>query len=332
MKDMTRKPLGLLAMALCAFIGGGVLGQVGGDAGRPEASATDRSAAAEEFLKAKALYDAGKFVEARAANEKVLQLDASNSNAQLLKTVLQARLGRGGGASAATSTSPARILTLPQVSRIRLLEMTPTDMTVRGHIDSKTLEDFWREVMAKDAANGAAGHDQFMRPGNFFAQAMRIRDSGQQKFMDQVNVTSDPAALTGYKNFVRPLIAQSCINCHDHPRAFELVAQGIPGVTADQIDCTNFYTMSMYAGKDGKMLDRDNPESSLLLQYGLPKASASTPHPGPELHRFSSTTDARYRSMYTWIKALTLPRPAYGIDAAASGLATSKPATRQSRP
>ena len=106
-----------------------------------------------------------------------------------------------------------------------------------------------------------------------------------------------------------------------------------PASTPEQ-QYTNFYILAMYSNRDGKMIDRDNPEKSLLLQYSLPYANAGTKHPKIDVRRISGVNDPRLRAMNDWIKALAFPKPSYGIAYEVAGAApatTSAPATRPAK-
>ena len=68
------------------------------------------------------------------------------------------------------------------------------------------------------------------------------------------------------------------------------------------------------------MIDRDEPRTSLLAAYGLPRAEAKTPHPDVPGFRpyFRTRNDKRYGSMIDWIDRLRHPLRArhYGIQVA----------------
>jgi hypothetical protein len=324
---------GWLAFFACgALLAGLVLGQTSDPAAAPPrpapVSAANKAAAAEQFQVAKNLYDAGKFTDANVENEKALRLDPANASALALKAVLASKVGASTSNSATTKSVAAsrgalKNLTPQQISTVRLMEMSPADTAVRGKIDGKVVEEFWSEVLSKDPMvdSSKAAHDNFVRAGNFVTQAGRIRDSGVQKYIEQVSITTDPIVMTAYKNNVRAFVMQNCAtaDCHGGEKAGSFrLANG----TGDAVDYTNFYVLSMYANTSGKMLDRDTPENSLLLQYALPKTAARSPHPVVEVRRFTGTNDARFRSIYEWIKALNLPRPKYGIEAAVTAPAT----------
>jgi hypothetical protein len=67
------------------------------------------------------------------------------------------------------------------------------------------------------------------------------------------------------------------------------------------------------------VVDRDFPESSLLLQYMLPLDRADAPHPDvPGFKPMArSKNDPKYQEALAWIKSLSAVAPAYGVDLSA---------------
>ena len=63
------------------------------------------------------------------------------------------------------------------------------------------------------------------------------------------------------------------------------------------------------------MIDRLHRQSSLLLQFGLPRSLATLPH--PEVHdfkpMFSSEQDPSFIEMSNWIGSFNVIAPDYGI-------------------
>lgn len=79
---------------------------------------------------------------------------------------------------------------------------------------------------------------------------------------------------------------------------------------------TNFYILNRMHNADGAMVDRDAPRRSLLLQYGLKRAAAATPHPEVPGWRaqFNDEDDARFVQYAEAIDQLWKPAPNYGIS------------------
>jgi hypothetical protein len=80
-----------------------------------------------------------------------------------------------------------------------------------------------------------------------------------------------------------------------------------------------------------RMIDRQAPERSLLLQYAMPGSIAEYDHPDVPNYRpvLRGPTDVRYRQILSWIGHSLQPvEPKYGIDFKTPG-ATTNPAATQ---
>lgn len=140
----------------------------------------------------------------------------------------------------------------------------------------------------------------------------------------KVRVPHDPEALAAFRREINP----------GHvARYFELQFGGgrVPGLelvrfrpktTAEAY--TNFVSLCRFRHEGRAMIDRFNPESSLLLQWALPREEAL--HPAPDLPnwrpRFRSIRDPRYVRLLEWIDSLVKFDPDY-----ATLLPTTQPGT-----
>ena len=289
-------------------------------AGAPATAGVNKAGADAQFEKAKALYDDGKYAEAQVENDKALAMDPGNTSALLLKRVLGTKVTATGepAATMATSTGPAgrmALLNTQQISLIRLMELGPDDRRITGTVDRKTLDDLWDYLTAKDPTidKSRATHDAFVAPANFPAQVRKIRESNDSKFMEKVLLTNDPAVLLTYRNTINTFVLQNCATseCHGGAKggALRLVS---PGTAAEQ-QYTNFYILTQYTNAEGRMIDRDNPDQSLLVQYALPWANAAFKHPKAEVKKLTGPQDNRMRVITDWVKSLAFPKPNYQI-------------------
>jgi hypothetical protein len=294
------------------------------------ASAADHAAALDSFRKARAFYNQRDFADANAANDHALQLDPSLNEAKLLRKVLREKVGNGtptsptaGDAEAGgPTTGPAKVkaLTMEQVSMVRLQELSEADTQIRGRVPRKALDAFWNKYMktqtGADLSQGA--YNAFISSANFMGQVHAIKDSNLQEFAESVEISSDPARMVAFRTSVEPYVLQNCATsaCHggDKVANFHLLRPG--AASPDQVIYTNFYTMAEYRTKDGgQMINRDDPDLSLFLQYGLPKTVAQFAHPGNAQFRphFGDKTAPEYQIMAAWVKSLAFPKPNYGV-------------------
>jgi hypothetical protein len=293
-------------------------------ASRPATNpAANKAAANTQYLKAKELYDAGKFAEANVENDKALALDPTHGDATLMKRVLEGKLTAGAGGAGAVAGKPGQ-LTPTQIALVKVGELTANEPNIRGRIDRAALEEFWNEVYIKDPLAGDTSpqtRNAFLNanPNNFPRQVQLIRESKQQKYLEKITITTDPAAIVAFRSGAlapHTYMMANCATseCHGGEKAgnFRLLPVGA-GAASTEVVYTNFYIMSMYSGKDGKMIDRDSPDKSLFLQYSLPWASSPVKHPKVDIKKIPNVQDNRYRSMMEWVRNLNLPRPNYGI-------------------
>ncbi|MCD6303865.1 MAG: hypothetical protein J7M21_02765, partial [Planctomycetes bacterium] len=83
----------------------------------------------------------------------------------------------------------------------------------------------------------------------------------------------------------------------------------------DRVAYTNFLILDSFHKPGGlRMIRRDNPEESLLLQYALPRNIARYRHPEKIRSAFRSRNDPGYRLTLQWIRSLKGPlHPDYRI-------------------
>ena len=158
----------------------------------------------------------------------------------------------------------------------------------------------------------------------------------------RVQVRGDPLALATFRRTVhRQYVLNYCgtTKCHGKPETegFKLFAKR---PSDDATVYTNYYLLHTYAEGKGFMIDRDRPESSYLVQYGLPRVDASTPHPEAEgwQPKFRRADMPLQRQLTDWIEQLNNdPVPEYPIeypprakpDEEKGGPDDSKPAPRR---
>ena len=340
----------MAAAALAAAVAVQWWGGYGESSARGATTVTtdNHAAAVAQFQAARDLYQQGKYKEADAANDKALQLDPTLSDAQLLHKILQSKLADAptGGANG-KSEGPAKaangfkLLNQQQISMIRLQEMSNNETNVRGKVPVKTLQTFWNDYVKTQvgADLSTTAYNNFINPLNFAQQVRAIKQSNMPQLAQTIEITSDPADMIAFRNSVHPWILQNCATsaCHGGEKAGKLRLYHPPGPANDAALYTNFYILSTYAPADGgKLLDRDQPEKSNLLQYALPKVTAAHAHPGSlDVHRFGETGNAEYQNIENWIKGLAYPQPQYGIiyELPGSGPSpTTKPETPATRP
>jgi hypothetical protein len=218
-------------------------------------------------------------------------------------------------AESTTTPTPAGYLTNNDIYAIRRAELRP---------DDNVRVEFYNNVRQRYLGlhgNMAAFFDESQTQ-----QALDILQSGDPHLADDVRIVTDPRVLLEFRAQVQPRILAGCAatGCHaSGAGGFFLYTEARQPMAA----YTNFYILqksgSKIAGADtfGKgpayrpMVDRLRPESSLILQFGLPRLAATTPHPDVKDYTpmYRDTNDPAYRQVLNWIGDLSPMAPDYGI-------------------
>jgi len=162
-------------------------------------------------------------------------------------------------------------------------------------------------------------------------------DAAHAKYADQIRIVDDPAVFREFRRVVLPEVMKGCATpaCHGGSvsKGFRLVNEPRH---ATQALYTNFFILQWATGKDGRpVIDRKEPEGSLLLQYLLPAGEAQVSHPPAQVPIkpiVRGRNDRTYRAILDWIRSLRPFRDGrsdYGIRyGGAEPPAASRPATR----
>jgi hypothetical protein len=319
---------------------------------------------------ARAAFEFHEYNLARDAADSALQIDPNNGDAvAMLETIrVQQRLEKNNPPPAhdATGTAPvsrpaategaggaaqlaenAKLLKPAEINAIRQAEMRPEDVGVRIRFDRNVLK---RYVEFSNRV-----------PADFYAlnamqQAQAIMHDGPAEMRKDIQILNDPPAILQYRRMVQPFLVQNCATtgCHNGSNPKYNV---ILPAESDAATYTNFYILDKYTKKmpqsadavfgrgDAKILDRQRPAQSLLLQYAMPGSIAEIDHPDVQNYRppLRGVTDPRYRQMLDWVGSALQPvDPDYGFDypipgatqpttnpaATQQATTTTKPATR----
>lgn len=211
-------------------------------------------------------------------------------------------------------------LTEEQVNVIKIWETDPRK------IGSRTRAVVPRAVMQK--VIGKYGDDPLMPVGAKQRRGLLGLDGGEKlklmvaldarEFFPQVIMRDEPPAmLTFRRQFHRQYVIGYCGKCHgtDESKGLRLLREH---AVTERAAYTNFAILERFENREGfRMIDRDEPRTSLLLAYGLPRGEAKTPHPEVSgLGRYFRTRlDKRYAAMLAWINELRRPLHArhYGL-------------------
>jgi hypothetical protein len=219
--------------------------------------------------------------------------------------------------STATATPPSQYLSAEDVTLIRRKELLP---------DDQARLDFTGNVRNRYLA--LTGADPAAFGGESIAQqAIDIFQTNNPQLMKDVRILSDPNVLLIFRSHIQPRILAGCAaaGCHGGTGSggFFLYTDADKVLPA----YTNFdilvQTSRKISGKDvfgtgpitRPMIDRLHSQSSLLLQFGLPRSVATMPH--PDVHDFKpmfrNADDPNFIEMSNWIASFNVIPPDYGI-------------------
>jgi hypothetical protein len=262
----------------------------------------------------------------------ILRRQRDHEPAKLLMELAEVELAAAGGnntpASPGGSRKPAsaalgRLVTDDEIQVMRREELQvdrPDRVQVR--IPREVQDQFFTEM--QNASDFSYSRKRFfsLHPSE---KAQLILRYAPEAYGEQIEILSDPDRFTVFERTVLPLIKDNCATagCHSpvSPAKWRIYNDRILN---KQMVYTNFLLTHNFEveGSAERLIDRDYPRRSLLLQYGLPSAPPSeerqSNHPmvgGGEISpMFKDTNDRRYRDLLTWLESLDVQAPDYGIS------------------
>lgn len=139
-------------------------------------------------------------------------------------------------------------------------------------------------------------------------------DSDNTSIRHDILITKDPRFMAEFRTQIWPMLTTSCASlaCHGGEKGkgglkvFNISAKNV------KVDYTNYVLLwggvrKNDGGGHRRMIDKNWPNLSLVLQYGLPAANARYKHPVKIKSLFKSTKDKKYVRVINWIKSLEGP-------------------------
>ncbi|MBS3735108.1 MAG: hypothetical protein KGY99_09310 [Phycisphaerae bacterium] len=241
-----------------------------------------------------------------------------------------------GGDAADDGVAAKHLMTMEDVNRIRRHELRE-DEEVAVSFKNNVRRRFVRANHGKGDFKEPGFERTFWRmsPLEQARYILKHTDETERAMRDDILLRRDPQFMVTYQRDIWPLIRNSCATagCHGEKAAegtFRLFP--IAG-NLTRAHYTNFYILSTHAVDGWKLIDRDHPDLSLLVQYGLPARYAERRHPSAIEPIFRDRDDPKYRRLVDWIESLDGP-PFRGYDVAyeppapGSGEPTTRSTTR----
>jgi len=251
------------------------------------------------------------------------RLDPHNPDAAILLDTIQgeraldAKPAAVSGAGAAATTAPSgKYLAMDDVYAIRRGELMPDDQVRVSFLNN-----------VRKRYLGSGGDAAAFNAGSETQQALDILQSGDANLAKDVHVVSEPHVMADFRVLVQRRILAGCAaaGCHSGAGAGGFVLY--PDARETLPSYTNFYILEQAGRKViggdtigggavyRPMIDRVHAQSSLLLQFGLPRSMAGSPHPEVKGFRpmFVSPDDSNYVEIARWIESMNPIVPDYGI-------------------
>lgn len=192
--------------------------------------------------------------------------------------------------------------------QINLIKIYEVQLNTKPRItfSRDDLEEFLREYATDDRVpRGREGHQQFLRAEGY-EQLKLMFDVRARDYYGKANYRGEPAPMSVWHRQIHRNYVLEYFREYFGTGQIPAIYLFPQGRDASRIAYTNFYILTQIRVDGVPIIDRDRPEESLLLQWGLPRAEAKFQAPDvPNWEpRFRSTEDERYKSVLAWIKSL----------------------------
>ena len=207
-----------------------------------------------------------------------------------------------------------------QVNIIRVWEL-PNDFVNSGppiQIPPKVVNEFLEKYRDQPGMPRGRNAERAFRGASDARKLQLMMEKRAREFYGEVKVTRDPPAMLEYRSQIhnRYVLNYCATNeCHGNTAAPGDLYLFQAQPTSDQTVYTDFFILSRMRTARGAMIDRDRPNLSLLLQYGMAPEAAAFPHPDVPgwRPRFRGSDDPTVRR-YAQIIDELYTNPNYGIS------------------
>jgi hypothetical protein len=271
-------------------------------------------------------------LEAALKIKKAKNEDALAVNLKLAQVTAQIKKLTGGATTDPNTTriiEKGDLLNMADIYMIRLRELTPNDnvaVVFKNDVINRYVKlmqgrevDDWNKPWKEKAFKNM--------PATRRVLEIRKHQETNIELLKDIQIETDPMFFRVFQRMIWPQIRNRCAMplCHggkEKPR------KGPKFVVDTKLDSlngryTNFALLSGYqAGQGRRIINRQEPQMSLLLQYGLDRRVSTLRHKKeikPPL--FKSMDDPLFKRMCAWIKALKGPlHPDYNIEKKLNGV------------
>ncbi|GJM26742.1 MAG: hypothetical protein DHS20C16_31570 [Phycisphaerae bacterium] len=240
-------------------------------------------------------------------------------------------------------STPIRELTNEEIQILRRSELAlnrPERVPV--NFKNRVLDRFWNYLSMRENL-GPRDRATFnrLRPATRKAQFIlgkiqsyeraSLEDSPfVDEFSKDIEIEDDPAMFRAFKSpRVSGVILSSCATarCHGGRDAGDFMLFN-ERVMNDRLHYANYMALNEYEKDGERLINRDNPQRSLLLIFGQPQTTGpGSDHPTEVDVVFPNARNTKYRNLLSWIASLDVIQPDYGfsLDEPAKTSKGSKP-------
>ena len=215
-----------------------------------------------------------------------------------------------------TTLPPEKRLTEDQINLIRVYEIDE-EIDTPIHIPRKAEEEFIAQYAGRSGIpSGRRARRRWLRAEDRQKLGVMFENRARE-FYGEVEVLRDPPSMRAFRRVHQQYVLNYCATrrCHGGGGAGGLALFRQNGRQA-RTAYSNFLILDRYVNDDGKMIDRQRPDRSLLLRYGLRPDQTPTPHPRVDrwVARLRGPDGRRFREIVDWIETLYQPDPDYGLE------------------
>ena len=270
----------------------------------------------------------------------ILQAKPDHEKAGLLRTVVASRLEdlrrarqpatpndrrprrmprsprRNTPAGRGAAQQQPNLLSEEQVNLIKAFEVHLDDqprVVVPREVVNKIFEQY-RDAPALEPYIEQRGQSRFRNLEGYEQLGILFNLQARELYKD-VLIRDEPETLREFRiQFHRNYALRYCGSCHSERRNAPGLKLTTRGANNERMAYTNLLTLRRTNVNGTPLIDTSNPEQSPLLQYGLPREEAITPHPEVRGWRpsFTGSDDPRFQRMADWIDRLWSDR--YPVD------------------
>lgn len=261
--------------------------------------------------------------QAKSQLETVLSLQPGNENAKLQLQLVEAQLRAAATAPAVLpprtdpeTVAKSDLMSEADIARVRLEELRSDDR-VSIEFQNRALDRFIDRMSGRGDFASRNFEVEFRRWNRVAQTLYMLRFSPRdEELKKDIVVRSDPQFMVTFKSRVWPIIEQNCATsaCHGGVKGAGDLKLMAMAAKSDAMYYTNFYILDTYTHNGLRMIWRDHPYLSLLLQYGLPPEVAQYRHPTRITPIFRDTRDPQYLAVRQWIEGLLPIRPQYRLE------------------